>query len=630
MQHMEVQAPMKRFSFGKSLKARLLTGGILMIVIPLSVSGAISWWKADRSLTEAGQGMLQEMSEGAGNLVRVIADKELKLARELATRPDTIQAAEKQSASFSETLKHFAAVSGDYQVVYGLDPSGKGFADSHGGKNIGINLGDRDYFKKAKAEMKPVVGDMILAKTTGKPVLPFCVPIVKDGKFLGAIATIMTTDALSARFAEIKVGKTGYASVINRDGMVMIHPKAEAVFKLDVSKLEEMKDLWALVQSQKAGFAGYTYGGQKKIAAVSPVQVNGWASLTVMDLDEAVSGAREIRNALALTGALLLALSAGLTLLFARGIADPVARAAAEIHEAAAQVSSAASQVAASSQHLAEGASEQASSLEETAASMEEMSSMTKQNADNSQSANALMGSTKDAVVKAEDSMQELVRSMDAIRKASEETSKIIRTIDEIAFQTNLLALNAAVEAARAGEAGAGFAVVASEVRNLAMRAAESAKLTSTLIETTTTRVKEGSALVSKTTDAFAELNRNAEKVSGLVAEIAAASQEQARGIDQVGGAITEMDKVVQQTAANAEESASASEELNAQAGQMQSVAETLMRIVAGEASGAAEAKPAAAPAGVAAKIAAAVRIARPQKAEEVIPLERGGGFKDF
>ena len=159
---------MKMFSFGKSLKARLMWGGILLIVIPLSISGAISWWKADRALTSAGQEMLKELSEGAANLVRVIDDKELKLARELATRPDAIQAAEKQSASFSETLKHFAAASGDYQVVYGLDPSGKGFADSHGGKNIGIDLGDRDYFKKAKAEMKPVVGDMVLAKTTGK------------------------------------------------------------------------------------------------------------------------------------------------------------------------------------------------------------------------------------------------------------------------------------------------------------------------------------------------------------------------------------------------------------------------------------------------------------------------------
>ncbi|HEX9158305.1 MAG TPA: methyl-accepting chemotaxis protein, partial [Syntrophales bacterium] len=481
------------------------------------------------------------------------------------------------------------------------------------------------------------VGDMVLAKTTGKPVLPFCVPIVKDGKFIGAIATIMTTDALSARFAEIKIGKTGYASVINREGMVMIHPKAEAVFKLDISKLEDMKELWALVKSEKAGLAGYTYNGAKKIAAVSPVQTNGWAALTVMDLDEATGEARELRNVLAFAGLLLLAGSIVLTLLFARRVADPVARAADEIHEAAAQISSASSQVASSSQHLAEGASEQASSLEETSASMEEMSSMTMQNADNSQSANSLMSCTKGAVNKAETSMQELVSSMDAIRKASEETGKIIKTIDEIAFQTNLLALNAAVEAARAGEAGAGFAVVASEVRNLAMRAAESAKLTSTLIETTTARVREGAALAGKTNDAFAELNRNAEKVSGLVAEIAAASQEQARGIGQVGSAIVEMDKVVQQTAANAEESASASEELNAQAGQMQAVAETLMQIVNGSATiAASKALAPSAPSprkesGPATRtFSSMVGLGKRKKAEEVIPLERDGNFKDF
>ena len=95
-------------------------------------------------------------------------------------------------------------------------------------------------------------------------------------------------------------------------------------------------------------------------------------------------------------------------------------------------------------------------------------------------------------VTEASDSMHKLITAMDKITAASDETSKIIKTIDEIAFQTNLLALNAAVEAARAGEAGAGFAVVADEVRNLAMRAAEAAKNTGSLIEGNITEIKSG------------------------------------------------------------------------------------------------------------------------------------------
>ena len=265
-----------------------------------------------------------------------------------------------------------------------------------------------------------------------------------------------------------------------------------------------------------------------------------------------------------------------------RSIVKPINRIIDGISNGADEVASAAGQVASASQSLAQGSSEQAASIEETSASLEEMSSMTQQNANHAAEANQLMAKTARSVEEANQAMQALIASMSEISRASEETSKIIKTIDEIAFQTNLLALNAAVEAARAGEAGAGFAVVADEVRNLAMRAAEAAKTTASLIEETVKKVKNGSEIVTKTNTTFVEVANSTTKASELVGEIASASHEQAQGIIQVNVAVTEMDKVTQQTAATAEESASASEELTAQAEQMKTMVDELMLMIRG------------------------------------------------
>jgi len=211
---------------------------------------------------------------------------------------------------------------------------------------------------------------------------------------------------------------------------------------------------------------------------------------------------------------------------------------------------------------------------------------MTRQNAGNAAQAKVFMAEARQIVDKVDDQMKRMVTAIQDVTKSSEETGKIIKTIDEIAFQTNLLALNAAVEAARAGEAGAGFAVVADEVRNLALRAADAAKNTSSLIENTIVTVKNSRDLTVQTQDAFKENIQITNKVGQLVDEIAAASHEQALGIAQIGKAMVEMDKVVQQTAANAEESAGASEEMNAQAVQMKSYVKKLVMIVDGDHNG--------------------------------------------
>ena len=303
-----------------------------------------------------------------------------------------------------------------------------------------------------------------------------------------------------------------------------------------------------------------------------------------MSNEKNMTALRRMYLAVAVAVALAASFVGVLLIILARKVVRPFNTVVNGVYDGAQQVASASGQVATGGQELAEGATEQAASLEEISASLDVIASMTKHNADNAKVADNMMRQTGTKIRQANDTISKLTISMQAITAAGKETTKVIKTIDAIAFQTNLLALNAAVEAARAGEAGAGFAVVADEVRNLAMRAAEAARDTAKLIEGTVRQMDEGTELVNRTNNAFAEVALSTAKVVTLVVEIATASGEQAQEIGHLNKAMGEMDEVVQHTAANAEESAAAAEELSAMAAQMDEYGRELVALINGRA----------------------------------------------
>ncbi|RPJ87555.1 MAG: methyl-accepting chemotaxis protein [Acidobacteria bacterium] len=233
------------------------------------------------------------------------------------------------------------------------------------------------------------------------------------------------------------------------------------------------------------------------------------------------------------------------------------------------QVAAASGQITVGSQSLSQGAGQQASSLEEISSSLQEMSSMTRQNQNNAEQADAVSREAKQSVEKGTDSMKRLSEAIDKIKASSADTAKIVKTIDEIAFQTNLLALNAAVEAARAGEAGRGFAVVAEEVRHLAMRSAEAAKSTSSLIEESVENAGRGVSINLEVFENLSEITSRVKQISTVMGSITAGSEQQSQGVEQVNRAIEHINQLTQETAASAQESASAALEMNRQAEDM-------------------------------------------------------------
>jgi methyl-accepting chemotaxis protein len=260
---------------------------------------------------------------------------------------------------------------------------------------------------------------------------------------------------------------------------------------------------------------------------------------------------------------------------------------------------------------LADGASEQAGAIEEVSASLEELESMAQQNSQSLHEAKSLAKAacgTSEAVANEMhlmsgvlNSLQQsgagLDTSMHEMKESGDAISKIIKTIDEIAFQTNILALNAAVEAARAGEAGAGFAVVAEEVRNLALRSAEAARETSTLIATSIAKSSLGMEVSLRVTTDLKEISRGSRVVSNHLSDIVSqarrldthmnsvteSAEQQTHGVKQISQALHQIDLVTHNNASHSEETAGAAEKLLMQAEGLRGNVQALHLLVEGK-----------------------------------------------
>lgn len=113
-----------------------------------------------------------------------------------------------------------------------------------------VNLGDREYFKKVIATKNLAVSDVQLSRTTGKAGISVAVPVFFEGQLTGVLTGSVSIEKLQTLVKEAKFKETGYALVLDSNGVIIVHPRfPELQGKLNLS-LKKINPELKLQQSE--------------------------------------------------------------------------------------------------------------------------------------------------------------------------------------------------------------------------------------------------------------------------------------------------------------------------------------------------------------------------------------------
>ena len=156
---------------------------------------------------------------------------------------------------------------------------------------IGINYSDRSYFRDVVNGREWMISELMIAKTTGKPVFGISRGI-RDGKgaLLGIVFAVIVPEKLEARLAVERRKGGGHALIDNKGMLVYRYPAINATWE-ERNWLRQYPRLEKILKGEeladRAVFAPFE--GKTRLTAATPVSSIGWA-VTAATREEDLTG----------------------------------------------------------------------------------------------------------------------------------------------------------------------------------------------------------------------------------------------------------------------------------------------------------------------------------------------------
>ena len=309
----------------KSIKTKLIVFlGLLLGIVCIGL-GIISFMNSSNALRANLGKTLPKIAEQTASNISGRLEGQLKSLEAIAERPEINNpniAVENKIPILLNEVKRMGSVRLEFVDLNGDIKKPDGTV---------ANVKEREYLKKAFAG-KSNVSDPIVSKTGGDVVVVYAVPVKYNNQIAGALIETRDGNYLSELTNQLKIGQTGYAFMIRKDGTNIASTDKDKVVQMynpieEVKKdptLQAIADIEMKMGAGETGIGRYTFSGVDKYVGYAPVGGTEWSVGVIVTQGEVLSELSGLKNSVIISSIVFILAGLGVIYIITNSIANGI------------------------------------------------------------------------------------------------------------------------------------------------------------------------------------------------------------------------------------------------------------------------------------------------------------------
>lgn len=305
-----------------------------LLIIPLGLTSIFTYFSSSSIINQQSRNELNVNSQRTQEVISALIDGQKVQVESLSNRKEIIELAKSRMKNQTETFfstnpqleetnKVLAQTKQALQYsedVLLMDNKGIVIANSSPA-NMKIDLHTRDYFQEASLG-KVAVSKTVISKATRKPIIVFSAPVKDENNQVIAVVAIPTSVEYFAKsLGNIKIGKSGYAFLLDSEGIILFHPDKEKITKpVDNGEIKRMVDNLVSESNGALSQGDYNYRGEEKLVSCSLIPGAKWVLAVDVSKAELNEPVRKILLTIATVTVIFLIIAIVIGNFFARRI----------------------------------------------------------------------------------------------------------------------------------------------------------------------------------------------------------------------------------------------------------------------------------------------------------------------